>query len=760
MTLGTGFGQQQSSKGLVNNWLSLDAAYSTREQGNREIGNAYHWEQWAQDVPSTHGLNYAYKGGVVDAVGGVRAADGTIALTDDIRNYVEYDPATGVVSVNTSSFTLGKNPMAAVTTQNGAVAAVEDWRLPGNAGGGGGPLLGTIDASQIVSGFVTPARGGLGFAPSAIGDMIYASAVGTWARRAIGAVGTVMISSGVVPAWAQINDVHVSPTAAIEVSKLEVPTRGAIIVGNSSPVFSILTLGATGKILRSDGSDLKYTTATYPDTAARGDLVRATASNVLGVLTIGGSATYLRSNATDPAWATISATEITTGNLPYAQLPTGGGTWANGGTLSITGGITTVAGLTSTADVQIGGVATSNTVIQTGAGARIRVAQDSAAGSPTTGLNVFGYGVDPVLALGRASGTLAAQGFPAAGETLGAVQMYGRTNTGAFVHSVAMRAIATSTWTASNQETFLVWSTTENGAVAHTGRWGISSAGHLQPMTLTGATADNLYTLGASGSRAANVYSVLGNYSGTLTASGGIALTGAITYANLPTGSGTWATGASANIIRMDSHLRIDSHIGMGAAPTNLRGIDAELAMSGAGGSVLSGMLLASTFTDTQGVPAAGFGWQITNSTAANAFTLPDMRGIAINTPTIGATSTVTIGYGLYIDDQTGAGTNYAIYTKAGTIRFGGAVIGPSFDTAAAADLLLKRNTTTILTLGAAVITPAVLLTTIASASGGAGFRLPHGAAPSSPVDGDVWSTSAGGLFAQINGVTKTVVLV
>lgn len=49
------------------------------------------------------------------------------------------------------------------------------------------------------------------------------------------------------------------------------------------------------------------------------------------------------------------------------------------------------------------------------------------------------------------------------------------------------------------------------------------------------------------------------------------------------------------------------------------------------------------------------------------------------------------------------------------------------------------------------------LLATVASASGGAGFRVPHGAAPSSPVDGDLWSTSTG-LFAQINGVTRTAV--
>lgn len=50
------------------------------------------------------------------------------------------------------------------------------------------------------------------------------------------------------------------------------------------------------------------------------------------------------------------------------------------------------------------------------------------------------------------------------------------------------------------------------------------------------------------------------------------------------------------------------------------------------------------------------------------------------------------------------------------------------------------------------------LVTTPASATGGAGLNVPHGAAPTSPVNGDVWTTTAG-LFVRINGATKTVTL-
>jgi len=44
-------------------------------------------------------------------------------------------------------------------------------------------------------------------------------------------------------------------------------------------------------------------------------------------------------------------------------------------------------------------------------------------------------------------------------------------------------------------------------------------------------------------------------------------------------------------------------------------------------------------------------------------------------------------------------------------------------------------------------------LNTVASATGSAGLRLPHGAAPTSPVNGDIWTTTAG-LYVRIDGAT------
>src|SRR5581483_2688360 len=46
---------------------------------------------------------------------------------------------------------------------------------------------------------------------------------------------------------------------------------------------------------------------------------------------------------------------------------------------------------------------------------------------------------------------------------------------------------------------------------------------------------------------------------------------------------------------------------------------------------------------------------------------------------------------------------------------------------------------------------------TLASATGGAGLNIPHGAAPSAPNNGDAWTTTSG-FFVRINGSTKQMV--
>lgn len=69
-----------------------------------------------------------------------------------------------------------------------------------------------------------------------------------------------------------------------------------------------------------------------------------------------------------------------------------------------------------------------------------------------------------------------------------------------------------------------------------------------------------------------------------------------------------------------------------------------------------------------------------------------------------------------------------------------------------------NADTTDIILINAGGITLTRSLITAVSVTGQAGLNIPHGVAPTSPVNGDMWSTTAG-MFCRINGVTKTFTL-
>lgn len=309
-------GEQRTAKGLLVNPLPSDPAFSQRHQRDLEILDSFAYEQFAWDQMQSYGLTFAYKGGVVTSSGAAeRVEDGTIVLADNATNYVERD-LDGNVYVNQTGFTLALSPMAVVTTRDGAIEDVRDWRLPTGTTVSG-EFAGTIDASQVVSGILPSARGGTDQGEPDLGDLLVGGG-GAWFRKAAVVAGMVLLSTGVftpgVPAWGLVTNEHITPSAGIEVSKLE--------PGTSHQLLETSTLGV-------------------------------------------------------PQWIT---------NIQYSNLPTGGGTWANGGTLSITGGITTVAGLTSSALItaQLGVTITSTKPLLWSA--------DNAAGS-TIGGATRPYGV-------------------------------------------------------------------------------------------------------------------------------------------------------------------------------------------------------------------------------------------------------------------------------------------------------------------------------------------------------------------------------
>lgn len=73
---------------------------------------------------------------------------------------------------------------------------------------------------------------------------------------------------------------------------------------------------------------------------------------------------------------------------------------------------------------------------------------------------------------------------------------------------------------------------------------------------------------------------------------------------------------------------------------------------------------------------------------------------------------------------------------------------GGSFGAEAGFEYDKTTNTQTVVN-----VTYSGLALTAASSTGGAGFRLPHGTAPTTPTNGDMWTTTTG-LFVRVNGAT------
>lgn len=129
-------------------------------------------------------------------------------------------------------------------------------------------------------------------------------------------------------------------------------------------------------------------------------------------------------------------------------------------------------------------------------------------------------------------------------------------------------------------------------------------------------------------------------------------------------------------------------------------------------------------------------------TTALPSFRVP--HGVAPTTPTDGDVWTTSAGIFIHING-----------TTVGPLGSGGG--GGVGGTGTANKMAKWSGTTTLadstLTDDGTNLTAGVRLITVATAAGGSGFRLPHGTAPTTPTDGDVWTTTAG-MFARILGST------
>jgi hypothetical protein len=112
----------QSSKEITANAL-FDAASPAMTFGRR--------------ASTTTGLTWGYYGGRYrkDNDTFILVANGTLLLDASDTNYIEVDKATGVVSTNTTAFTVGACPLYEVVTGTATITSYLDFRVGTQADG-------------------------------------------------------------------------------------------------------------------------------------------------------------------------------------------------------------------------------------------------------------------------------------------------------------------------------------------------------------------------------------------------------------------------------------------------------------------------------------------------------------------------------------------------------------------------------------------------------------------------------------------------
>jgi len=145
------------------------------------------------------------------------------------------------------------------------------------------------------------------------------------------------------------------------------------------------------------------------------------------------------------------------------------------------------------------------------------------------------------------------------------------------------------------------------------------------------------------------------------------------------------------------------------------------------------GNVIAASSIDTSALSISAFGESLI--AALNAAAGRSVLGVPF-TPASSSSSA-------YLDfaEDTDNGTNRMRFQAPASLAADVDVVGPS-------------ASGTLATLAGTETLSSKTVQTVASTTGGAGLNVPHGVAPSVPVNGDFWSTTAGA-FMQINSSTK-----
>lgn len=240
--------------------------------------------------------------------------------------------------------------------------------------------------------------------------------------------------------------------------------------------------------------------------------------------------------------------------------------------------------------------------------------------------------------------------------------------------------------------------------------------------------------------------------------------TGTVAHARLGTGGG-----GAAKFLREDSTWQTIGGGGDALVANPLSQFAATTSLQLAGvisDETGSGLLVFATsptlVTPVLGVAAATSINKVAFTAPATGATLTLADGVTL---TVNGTATITNGThsGTNTGDQTTVTGNAGSATVLQTARN---INGVSFNGSADITVTAAAGTLTGATLASGVTASSLtsvgtltalilsgLLTTVASGTGSAGVRLPHGVAPTTPTDGDVWTTTSG-IYVRVNGTT------
>ena len=280
--------QGVTATSLITSSGGITPDISTSIQTNKLVGRGTALTGVFEEI--TLGTNLSLTGTTLNASGG-----GTVTSVSALTLGTTGTDLSSTIATGTTTPVITLNIPTASASNRGALSSI-DWTTFNNKG----------------SGTVTSVSGTLNKIDSTGGTTpiidISATYVGQTSITTLGTIGT-GVWNGTTIAIANGGTGQVTNTLGFNALS-PTTTRGDIITRGATN-NQRLALGTVGKILRSDGTDLVYTTATYPTTTTVSTLLYSSSANVISALATANSG-ILVTSATGVPSISAQLTYVTT----------------------------------------------------------------------------------------------------------------------------------------------------------------------------------------------------------------------------------------------------------------------------------------------------------------------------------------------------------------------------------------------------------------------------------------------------------------